>query len=218
MTTTPRRGDRPQSAQGLLCARGSRYRRRLCRHFRPDRRTLFPALGRSVGCAGAHRRQEPQERRRQSLRANPQRSRLRVLPHREREESASSPARSSAPIVRWSPTAPRRWCSPTSRPRSSSTRPSCSAPRNTCRTFCRCRGATCSSSKAARWPGSARWRRPAIGLNDLSFAEVHDCFTIAELIEYEAMGLGARRARRARHRRRHRRQGRRAADQSVRRA
>src|ERR1700731_984018 len=26
-------------------------------------------------------------------------------------------------------------------------------------------------------------------LGDLSFAEVHDCFTIAELIEYEAMGL-----------------------------
>jgi acetyl-CoA C-acetyltransferase len=26
-------------------------------------------------------------------------------------------------------------------------------------------------------------------LTDLSFAEVHDCFTIAELIEYEAMGL-----------------------------
>jgi acetyl-CoA C-acetyltransferase len=37
------------------------------------------------------------------------------------------------------------------------------------------------------------WRRAlsqaGIGLNDLSFAEVHDCFTIAELIEYEAMGL-----------------------------
>jgi acetyl-CoA C-acetyltransferase len=28
-----------------------------------------------------------------------------------------------------------------------------------------------------------------IDLKDLSFAEVHDCFTIAELIEYEAMGL-----------------------------
>jgi acetyl-CoA C-acetyltransferase len=26
-------------------------------------------------------------------------------------------------------------------------------------------------------------------LDDLSFAEVHDCFTIAELLEYEAMGL-----------------------------
>jgi acetyl-CoA C-acetyltransferase len=37
------------------------------------------------------------------------------------------------------------------------------------------------------------WKRAlaqaGIGLNDLSFAEVHDCFTIAELIEYEAMGL-----------------------------
>jgi len=28
-----------------------------------------------------------------------------------------------------------------------------------------------------------------VKLDDLSFAEVHDCFTIAELIEYEAMGL-----------------------------
>jgi acetyl-CoA C-acetyltransferase len=31
--------------------------------------------------------------------------------------------------------------------------------------------------------------RAGIGLKELSFAEVHDCFTIAELIEYEAMGL-----------------------------
>ncbi len=29
------------------------------------------------------------------------------------------------------------------------------------------------------------------GLADLSFAEVHDCFTIAELLTYEAMGLAA---------------------------
>ena len=28
-----------------------------------------------------------------------------------------------------------------------------------------------------------------MGLEDLSFVETHDCFTIAELIEYEAMGL-----------------------------
>jgi acetyl-CoA C-acetyltransferase len=28
-------------------------------------------------------------------------------------------------------------------------------------------------------------------VNDLSFAEVHDCFTIAELLSYEAMGLAA---------------------------
>ncbi len=39
------------------------------------------------------------------------------------------------------------------------------------------------------------WQR-ALGdakvqLEDLSFVETHDCFTIAELIEYEAMGLTA---------------------------
>ncbi len=37
------------------------------------------------------------------------------------------------------------------------------------------------------------WKRALLkagaALNDLSFAEVHDCFTVAELIEYEAMGL-----------------------------
>jgi acetyl-CoA C-acetyltransferase len=37
------------------------------------------------------------------------------------------------------------------------------------------------------------WRRAydqaGVGLADISFAETHDCFTIAELIEYEAMGL-----------------------------
>jgi acetyl-CoA C-acetyltransferase len=37
------------------------------------------------------------------------------------------------------------------------------------------------------------WKRAlahaGIALGDLSLAEVHDCFTIAELIEYEAMGL-----------------------------
>jgi acetyl-CoA C-acetyltransferase len=37
------------------------------------------------------------------------------------------------------------------------------------------------------------WKRAlaqaGVGISDLSFAEVHDCFTIAELIEYEAMGL-----------------------------
>ncbi len=39
------------------------------------------------------------------------------------------------------------------------------------------------------------WKRALqaarVGLDDLSFVETHDCFTIAELIEYEAMGLAA---------------------------
>ena len=34
--------------------------------------------------------------------------------------------------------------------------------------------------------------RARVGLDDLAFVETHDCFTIAELIEYEAMGLTPR--------------------------
>src|ERR1700745_1531200 len=37
--------------------------------------------------------------------------------------------------------------------------------------------------------GQRALAKAGIALSDLSFAEVHDCFTIAELIEYEAMGL-----------------------------
>ena len=48
--------------------------------------TLFPALWRPVRRARDDRREEPQERRRQSLRADAQGSRLRFLPRREREE------------------------------------------------------------------------------------------------------------------------------------
>ena len=33
--------------------------------------------------------------------------------------------------------------------------------------------------------------KAGLKLDDLSFVETHDCFTIAELIEYEAMGLTA---------------------------
>ncbi|MBV9955989.1 MAG: acetyl-CoA acetyltransferase [Pseudolabrys sp.] len=40
---------------------------------------------------------------------------------------------------------------------------------------------------------SVAWKRAladaGIALGDLSFVETHDCFTVAELIEYEAMGL-----------------------------
>ncbi|HSU05558.1 MAG TPA: thiolase domain-containing protein, partial [Acetobacteraceae bacterium] len=41
--------------------------------------------------------------------------------------------------------------------------------------------------------GAEAWRRALdaaeLKLDDLSFVESHDCFTIAELLEYEAMGL-----------------------------
>ena len=79
--------DRQEPAQGVVCAGGGRYRRRLCRHLRPHRRALFPEIRRPVGCARVDRRQEPPQRRRQSICPNAQGSRLRVLPAREREES-----------------------------------------------------------------------------------------------------------------------------------
>ncbi len=45
-----------------------------------------------------------------------------------------------------------------------------------------------------KFEGAARawaqaYEEAGVGLQDLSFAEVHDCFTIAELLAYEAMGL-----------------------------
>ncbi|QFU15203.1 acetyl-CoA acetyltransferase [Microvirga thermotolerans] len=51
-----------------------------------------------------------------------------------------------------------------------------------------------SKRDIVRFEGCAEaWRRAldqaGIQLSDLSFVETHDCFTIAELIEYEAMGL-----------------------------
>ena len=61
-------------------------RRRLCRRVRQDRAGLFPEIWRPVRCAGDDRRQEPQERRRQSLCADAQGFWLRILPLREREE------------------------------------------------------------------------------------------------------------------------------------
>jgi acetyl-CoA C-acetyltransferase len=51
-----------------------------------------------------------------------------------------------------------------------------------------------SSRDPTSFEGAARaWHRAfdesGLKLGDLSFVETHDCFTIAELIEYEAMGL-----------------------------
>ena len=57
------------------------------------------------------------------------------------------------------------------------------------RISCRCRSATSSSSRAAREAWQRALAQAGVALDDLSFVETHDCFTIAELIEYEAMGL-----------------------------
>jgi acetyl-CoA C-acetyltransferase len=67
---------------------------------------------------------------------------------------------------------------------------------------------------------SVAWQRAlqsaGVQLSDLSFVETHDCFTVAELIEYEAMGLTPR-GQGARDQGGLDPEGRQAADQSVRR-
>ncbi|MBP1849646.1 acetyl-CoA acetyltransferase [Rhizobium halophytocola] len=45
--------------------------------------------------------------------------------------------------------------------------------------------------EGARRAWSGALQQAGAALDDLSFVETHDCFTIAELIEYEAMGLAA---------------------------
>ena len=45
--------------------------------------------------------------------------------------------------------------------------------------------------RGARMAWDAARQEAGITLDDLDFVESHDCFTIAELIEYEAMGLAA---------------------------
>ena len=83
-----RRRHRPQPLEGELREGRGGYARRLRRRVRPHRRALFPALWRPVRRAGAHRRQEPPQRRRQSVCPDAQGPRLRLLPQRLGQEPA----------------------------------------------------------------------------------------------------------------------------------
>ena len=93
MTTTPG----PEIGRNLLKASyvkdEAEHRGRLRRHLRQDRRRLFPEIRRPVRRARDDRGEEPQERRRQSVCADAQGSRLRLLPHARARRTRSSPDR-----------------------------------------------------------------------------------------------------------------------------
>ena len=152
---------------------------------------LFPAPWRPVGRAGHDRREEPQERRRQSLRADAQGFRLRVLPAGEREEPlcrrTAEAHRLLAGVGRGGRARADRRTTALSMPRAIAFRANehvqdfLPMSKRDILLFEGCEEAWTRALKSA-----------GITLDDLSFVETHDCFTIAELIEYEAMGLAKR--------------------------
>ena len=167
---------------------GGPDRGRFRRHLRPDRAEIFPALRRPVGRVGPHRRQEPQERRLEPAGADAARPRLRVLPQCLRQE----PARRRPPEAHRLLAGVGR-CGGGGAGRSADRagdEEGGGVPR-------RRAGQRFSADEPARHPrlrGAGTGLEEGVGrlaarLDDLDLVETHDCFTIAELIEYEAMGL-----------------------------
>ena len=216
MTGCSRRGDRPQPAARVLSAR----RTATAGAASPacsaaSRPTILPALWRPVRRAGDDRGEESQERRRQSLCADAQGPRLRFLPDGKRTQPGR---RGPAEAHRLFAGLGRRGGARAGRRRHARVHAARGGfPRIAHvqdflpmveRNIVDFEG--CAVAWAARW-------RPASALADLSFVETHDCFTIAELIEYEAMGLTPRGAGRPRHQGRLDPDRRQAADQPLRR-
>jgi acetyl-CoA C-acetyltransferase len=149
---------------------------------------LFPALWRPVRGDGAHRRQEPPQRRREPLRAAAQGPGLRVLQHRVGQEPLCRrphPAhRLLARLRRRGGRGAHRHRHALRRPKAINIRAAAHAqdylPMSK-RDIVAFEGCENAWGKAHEMAGTT--------LDDLSLVETHDCFTIAELIEYEAMGL-----------------------------
>lgn len=59
-------------------------------------------------------------------------------------------------------------------------------------TYCRCLARILPPSRGPRRAIAQAYESAAVNVDDLDFAEVHDCFAIAELMTIEAMELCAR--------------------------
>ncbi len=148
--------------------------------------------------AHARVRDHPRDARRGRGEEPPQRGAgsVRALPERDHGRAVHSRRRRSARRST-SSTAARR---PTARPRCSSRRPTgrtssrtgrstspASASRPTTRTCTRRRAS--SASRPRSRPPSAPYRMAGITPGDVDMAEVHDCFTITEILDIEDLGF-----------------------------
>ena len=183
-------GDRQQPAQGLLCARRGRYRGRLRRHFRQDRRR---AISRNTATSPTRSRMIAAKNHKNGV-GNPYAQMRKDLGYefcrRESEKNpfVAGPAQAHRLLARLRRR--RRGGARRRRDRAAAwTRRSRSAPPQHVQDFL-----PMAKRDILKFEGCAQaWQRAlaqaGIALTDLSFVETHDCFTIAELIEYEAMGL-----------------------------
>ena len=183
------RRDHPHPRQRFLRERRSGAGPDLPRHLCADGAGLFRTPRRPVGSAGPHRGQEPRQRRAQPLGPDAARPRLRVLQHRVGQEpdgrGALAQDRLLAGVRRRCRRAAGRRIDGVALP---ACRDACARVRRST-TSCPCRAATPLAFEGPRRAWAKALAGAGCGVNDLSLAEVHDCFTIAELLAYEAMGL-----------------------------
>ena len=193
MTATPGPAGGGQSVGRVLPQGRGRHSRRVCRCVRADCRNVFPEAWRPVRRAGNHCREEPQERRGQPLRAdaasdlgfdfcrtasdkNPY-----VAGPLKRTDCSLVSDGAAALILADEDTA-RAWVLAGGK----SVRFRAAAHVNEFLPLSK-RDPTRFEAGAVAW--NKAFEAAGLTLEDLSFVETHDCFTIAELIEYEAMGL-----------------------------
>ena len=191
MTVTPAR-DRRQPAEGELPQGGGRHRGWLRRHLRRIAQHYFQRYGDQSDALARIAAKNHRNGVRQSRTPSCART------------SATSSAAPSPTRTRWSPPLRRTDCclvsdgaaavvladSDTALGMTAGRSPFRAAQQvNDLPAHARARHRSPSKAPAAAWEQALA--RAGSALDDLSLVETHDCFTIAELIEYEAMGLTA---------------------------
>ncbi len=141
---------------------------------------------------GTHRCQEPSQRRDEPVRTDAQGPGVRLLQHHLGEEPDGGASACDVPTAHSSPTAPWRWSSrhPTwpGRHRAGSG----FRARAQSNDFMALSKRDPLEFAGVRRAWNAAIEQAGIATLDLDLLETHDCFTIAELLQYEALGLAER--------------------------